>query len=228
MKILIPTLLLLTGLCCAPQADAQAKPKPQKVYRWVDDNGEVHFSESLPPDFQDRKHDVLDKQGITRAKDQTLVPPPPKPKPKSSKGELPRDSSGMQRPEPLYSAAEIKRQQDALLLLRYDSDQEILDAMQVEVNQLAYDKNLLEKSRASLLAAYDGNIREAAERQRAGLKVEPGLAGDIRKIRSRLAENQKSQDKLLQREDTIRQSFQVELEHYRELAAALAEEEENQ
>ena len=232
MKTLyFPTLalamLMVASLFLAASAEAQKQPAPgpQKVYKWVDENGEVHFSETLPPDFQDKKHDVLDRQGITRAKDQSLVPPPPANQ-QPKKGELPRDKSGLPRPEPIYTEAELKAQQDSLLLLRYDSDQEIIDAMEVEIHQLAYDRRLLETSRDSLTDAYQGHVREAAERQRAGLAVEPKLIKDIQNMKSRLASNAAELAGLQQREDSIRQTFGEELEHYRTLVAEYAEKEE--
>ena len=212
MRILTLT-LLITGLMAAGTAEA-------KVYRWVDENGEVHYSETLPPDFEDKKHDVLDNQGITRQTDQSLVPkaPPPK-KQVEETAELPRDSSGMQRPKPLWNQTELERQQNALLLLRYDSDQEIIDAMNVEINQLAYDERLLTGSRASLQEAYRGNIREAAERQRAGKPVEPELDKQIRNLTQRLAANSESLAGLKTREASIRSDFEEELQRYRRLVA---------
>lgn len=224
MKILNVTLAamaaLAIGLAVVDSAQAQGQPAAQKkVYKWVDENGEVHYGESLPPDFEDKKADVLDSQGITREKDVSLVPPPPKPKTETPKGELPRDKSGLERPEPLYTEQEMKVQQDALLLLRYDSDQEIEDEMEVEIKQLDYDRRLITASIASLHQAYDGNIREAAERQRAGVAVEPKLIEDIQSLKSRVAKNEASLALLEQREQDIRARFQAELEHYRELVA---------
>lgn len=211
MKILMLTLLAAAVLF---GSTAQAK-----VYRWVDENGEVHYSETLPPNFEEKKHDVLDDAGITRQTDQTTVPPPPLKKASSDKGELPRDSSGMQRPEPLFNKAQMEQQQNALLLLRYDSDQEIIDAMEVEINQLAYDERLLTGSRTSMQGAYRGNIREAAERQRAGKAVEPALEKEIRSLQQRLAANAQSIDRLKVREAGIRADFEEELQRYRKLVA---------
>lgn len=219
------SLVLVSSLLPVGKVEAQAKPAAQKkVYRWVDENGEVHFSETLPPDFEDRKHDVVDSQGITREKDLTLEPPPPQAKSVSSKGELPRDKSGQQRPEPRYDERELKAQQDALLLLRYDSDQEILDAMEVEIKQLDYDRRLITSSIGSLHGAYEGNIREAAERQRAGLAVEPKLIQEIHGLKSRLTSNEASLASLQQREETIRTNFKLELDRYQMLVAKQAEE----
>ena len=106
------TSLLVTAVC------AQAA----EVYRWVDENGEVHYSETLPPDFKDKGHDVLNERGIVTDEDLSLTPEVPDEVPDEEQlKELPRDSSGMQRPNQLYSDAEMQRRMDTFLMLRYRS-----------------------------------------------------------------------------------------------------------
>jgi len=216
-------LCLVAGLMLAASAEA-------KVYKWVDENGEVHYSESLPPDFEDKKADVLSNEGVTQQKNMSLVPPPPPPKPaagakkKPAPAELPRDSSGRKRPAPLYTPDQVKQQQDALLLLRYDSEKEILDAMQVEIKQLGYDAALLTGSRSSLMDAYRGNIREAADKQRAGKPVEPALIAQIGSLKQKLDRNWTTMEALKVRESGIRQKFEADVATYRRLSAEAATE----
>jgi hypothetical protein len=188
-----------------------------KVYRWVDENGEVHYSETLPPDFEDKKHDELDDQGIVRAEDQSLVPPPPEPTVEEGFKELPRDSSGMKRPKALYSDEEMQERMDRFLLLRYSSEQEILDAMDVEIDQLEYDRTLLQASEESMKEAYRGQIKEAANRQRSGVEVDPEIINSIAGLQNRLAANERSLDGLEARETEIKATFGAELERYRYL-----------
>jgi len=225
MKLISWSLLLTVCLLLAVSAEAQKKGGP-KLYRWVDENGEVHFSETVPPGFKDENNQLEKKAGGGWAKDGALAPKPPpqskKPKP-PGKNELPRDSSGLPRPKPRFTPAQLRAQQDALLLLRYDSDKEILDAMQVEIKQLDYDKRVLNTSRRSLMQAYNGNIREAAERQRAGLNVEQKLVQNIRGLKRRLADNSRELDRLKEREASIRKSFGADVDRYRTLAAEQAE-----
>jgi len=159
-------------------------------------------------------------------KDRNLEPPSPPPPPKSKtpgKNELPRDKSGLKRPAPRYTPAQLKAQQDALLLLQYDSDKEIIDAMHVEIKQLDYDRRVLNTSRKSLAQAYRGNIREAAERQRAGVKVDKKLINQISQLKQRLVANQASLNGLQVRAKSIREKFGAELDRYRKLVAAQAE-----
>jgi hypothetical protein len=215
--------LILTGVLTAGCYAASAGAA--EVYRWVDENGEVHYSESLPPDYKDKGYDVLNRDGMVVEEDQTLTPkPPPEVPSETERKELPRDASGMPRPKALYSEVEMQQRMDNFLMLRYDSEQEIIDAMNVEIKQLNYDRRLLEGSRASTEAAYRGQVRVAAERQRAGQAIEADTAREIRKLRKALAASGESLDGLQQREETIRSDFGKQLERYRELVEAWSEE----
>lgn len=196
-----------------------------EVYRWVDENGEVHYSESLPPDYKDNGHDVLNRDGLVVDENRTLTPPPPvEVSPEDELKELPRDASGLPRPKAQYSEAEMQQRMDNFLMLRYESEQEILDAMNVEIKQLNYDRRLLEGSLASTNEAYRGQLRLAAERQRAGLPVDDATAREIRKLRKALAKSSLSLEGLQQREDAIRAEFSKQLERYRYLVTQASEE----
>jgi hypothetical protein len=195
-----------------------------KVYRWVDENGEVHYSETLPPDLKEQSHDRLNERGILVEENMSLAPDPSELVVEEEE-ELPRDASGMERAKPLYSEAELQRRLDRLLLLRYDSEQEILDAMEVETNQLAYDERLLVKTRESIIQSYRDQIREAGNQQRAGIEVDPELDNTIVHLRERLRNNENSMQGLKIREREIEDEFGKQLERYRFLVEQDAEEE---
>ena len=213
------TFLLITGIFLAANASAA------EVYRWVDENGEVHYSESLPPNFRDQGHDVLNERGIVLDEDQSLTPEPPEAVPEDEQlQDLPRDSSGMKRPKALYSEAEMQRRMDNFLMLRYDSQQEITDAMNIEIKQLEYDRRLLTTTRDSMQDAYRGQIKQAANRQRAGQQVDEKTAQEINELQTRLVENSHSLDTMETRELAIRAEFEKQLERYRFLEEEWAEE----
>lgn len=201
----------------------------EKVYRWVDEDGNVHYTESLPPGFKDTGHDVLNERGIVVDENQKLTPQP-KPAQKDEEqikaeeaGELPRDSSGLPRPKPLYTEEQKQRKMDNFLMLRYESEQEIIDAMNVEIKQLNYDRRLLEGSRQSMLDSWRGQIREAGDKQRAGQAVSQDDVRRMHSLQLKLAENGRSLAALDARETGIREDFNAQLERYRALVAQYAE-----
>lgn len=221
-KIRFSAIILL--FACVLQASSGACAE---VYRWVDENGEVHYSETLPPDFEDKGHDVLSERGIVLDEDKLLTPPPPPEKPKEEvTTELPRDTSGLPRPKPLYSDMELQNRMDNFLMLRYDSEQEITDAMNVEIKQLDYDRRLLRTTRESMQESYRGQVKEAAQKQRSGQQVDPAVARRIDSLQTRLVDNDRALDGLQVREDSIRQEFGEQLDRYRYLIELWAEEAE--
>lgn len=50
--------LLVAALACAAAAHAQ------RLYRWIDDAGVVHYSDSVPPEYADRDRNVMNRQGV--------------------------------------------------------------------------------------------------------------------------------------------------------------------
>lgn len=42
-----------------------AKDDSQRTYRWVDDQGVVHYGDVVPPEYADKKKQVLNEQGVT-------------------------------------------------------------------------------------------------------------------------------------------------------------------
>ena len=218
----------LTAVLVLLSGPALAQKK--KVYRWVDDDGNVHYTESLPPEHRDAGHDVLNDQGLVVDENQRLTPQQQDAQKSEEEikaeeaGELPRDSSGLPRPKPLYTEAEKQQRMDNFLMLRYESEQEITDAMEVEIKQLNYDRRLIEGSQSSIMDAWRGHIQEAANRQRAGQKVEEGVQREITKLQSELAQNRRELAALEAREEKIRADFQAQLDRYRFLAEKYAEE----
>lgn len=201
-----------------------------KVYRWVDEDGNVHYTESLPPGYKDTGHDVLNEHGLVVDENLKLTPEPVVEKKSEEQqkaeeaNELPRDSSGLPRPKPLYTEAEKQLRMDNFLMLRYENEQEIIDAMNVEIKQLNYDRDLLRGSLDSLEEAYRGQIRVAANQQRAGQAVGDEAAREMAGLKSKMAKNARELAALDQREQKIREEFQAQLERYRALLEQYAEE----
>ena len=65
--------------------------------------------------------------------------------------------------------------------------------------------------------AFRGQVRVAAEHQRAGVPVGDKTAVEIAKIRKNLAKNADSLQGLLEREENIRADFEKQLVRYRYL-----------
>ena len=108
MKNLLSTIAVLIILPLA----ALASESGQKLYRWVDSEGVVHYGDSIPAEFTDLERQIVNDHGITvgvmRAK--------------RTAEEIAED----ERQEDLRQARKMQRRQDMALLATYLSVDEIL------------------------------------------------------------------------------------------------------
>lgn len=204
----ISTAALALGLFAAWDAAAEY------VYRWTDDEGKVHYTVTLPPEAADRPYDILSSQGVVIKS----VSDPTKPQEKPAVEEKP---SG---PAPLYTEREKQTIGDRLLLLKYHSEQEILDAMELEIDHLKYDERLLKAGHDSAMNSLAQQIRSAANKQRAGKPITAEQHNEIRQLQTRIVTNRTANADLNLRKDQIRETFNAELNRYRELRVLLSEE----
>ena len=198
-------LILLTAILLLSEARAEGE-----VYRWTDDNGKVHYGRTLPPDAATRPYDILSKSGVLleRVEDPVAYRLEKEKSPEKKAREL----------EPLFTENEVRLRSDRLLMLRYQSEEDILDAMEVEVDQLSYDARLINQSMTSAITALSGQVKNAADQQRAGMPPDEALVGEINRLRERLQRNENSLNELREREASIRASFSENIERYRYLA----------
>ena len=197
---LIITLVVAGMLCLA------ASPLSAETYRWKDKDGKVHYGAAVPPEYADQPYDVLNCAGIViEHVEDTSVP------------EEVRAEQKIQERAPLISAEERERQADRLLVIQYRSEEEILEALELEIAQLGYDSRLVNQSYESTSMALRQQIREAANQQRANQPIGPEQQQGIDKLYARMASDDKKRLAIKRREDRIRERYQRDLERYRYL-----------
>ena len=59
---LVAAVLCATGASGATQRDPNSKQ--QKVYKWVDEKGVVHYGDAVPPQYADQDKTILNAQGV--------------------------------------------------------------------------------------------------------------------------------------------------------------------
>jgi hypothetical protein len=206
----ISSLTLLFGLLALGTAFAD------NVYRWVDDEGKVHFTPTLPPEVAHKPYDIYSPNGMLIER----VTDPMKQLREQQQAAVEAKAYGPKKPAPLYTEEQKKALGDRLLLLKYRTEDELLEAMNLEVDHLKYDARILESSHQSLMNSLAGQISIAAGRQRSGLEIEQKQREEIDVLRRRLRNSRVELDRMAQRKETIRTEFEKELQHYRTLVAS--------
>lgn len=166
-------LILLLSLAVTPGM-------AQKLYKWVDKDGNVHYSDQVPPDEVDKAREELNEQGIVVESVARALTPEERAEQERLTREL---EAERQRIE------ELQREDDKLLRM-YASVEEIQHSQVQQVE--AIDRSITaaqayingqSKNLASLL-------ERAAQSESQGQKVSNSLTKMIKDVRSQIAEQE--------------------------------------
>ena len=202
--LLAATALACAGACAAA-APSKSSSKQGVAYRWVDEQGVVHYGDHIPPQYASKERAVLNSQGV-------------------EVGRLEAQKSPEQATvEAREREAQLRqRQHDAFLITTYTSVKDIEALRDLRLDQLRGQRAAAEQYTESL------RTRLATLQTRA-LNFQPYSARpDARRMPDDLAENLvrtvnelHAQDQELavktQEETTLRAQFQADIERYRAL-----------
>jgi hypothetical protein len=205
-------LKILVLLAAATASVAYAAPTPHHsdsskgiAYRWVDEQGVVHYGDHIPPQYASQERAILNAQGV-------------------EVGHL----DGEKTPEQQAADARARqaqmkqRQHDAYLVSTYTSVKDIESLRDVRLDQLKGQRVAAEQYLESLRG------RLASLQQRALTYRPYSSRADARRMPDDLAENLvRTVNELHQQssalsangeaESTLRAEFQADIERYREL-----------
>lgn len=192
---------------------ATAAAHAQSVYRWVDDQGETHYGQSVPPEYKDYGYVRLGPDGSVRERVEPKLTP-----------EQIKEQRRQRAEQARRDAEEHKRQvRDRMLLATYRSEQDIHDTFEAR-------KAGIESQRVSTRMALDlvenrfeKRVSRAARRTRNGQAVPAQLQEQINDTRARLRDLRADLARLDEREAQARERLAARLERYRELTGSSRE-----
>ena len=203
--------VLIAGIFCLSVTSLAAD-----TYRWKDKDGKLHYGAMVPAEYADQPHDILNSSGVViEHVEDTSIPPEVK---VEEEEEVKEDKTAIEDER-------RQRQADRLLLVRYPSEEAILEALDVEVKQLGYDQKLIDQSSSSTNTAIRQQIRQAADQQRANIPISESQQKNINKLYARRSQDEKRVLSMNKRELLIRARFRVSLERYRFLQLKASAEE---
>jgi hypothetical protein len=169
------------------------------LYKWVDDNGETHYGEVVPPEYANKDKVQFDDKGrVIKAK------------PAESNTNVVAGNSAEQK------AALEQRRKDKALLNTYSNEKEI---------DLARDRNLqlveariknieeMQKSAQEDLDSYRKEAKDAG----AGKAIPASIQVDISAAESRIAKLKQDMDVAKAKAESVRAAFEADKARYREL-----------
>jgi len=154
-----------------------------KLYKWVDEDGKVHYSDKVPPEYNDQARQELNKTGVVKdSVDRALTAEEKKAKAE----ELARQQEEARR------QAELKKQQQAernKLIKSYSSADQITRLKRERITALERNIELAEENLVIQKRNLDDLLKRAADRERSGGVVSDAFTAQIEKSREQI-ENQ--------------------------------------
>lgn len=202
-------LLLLASLGCAAAFAAPSKTSSNSqkgiAYRWVDEQGVVHYGDHIPPQYATQDRAILNSQGV-------------------EVGHLDAQKSPEQQAADAHARAEImkQKQHDAFLVTTYTSVKDIEALRDQRLEQLKGQRTAAEQYVETL------RTRLAGLQTRAQMFSPYSSRPDAHRMPDDLAENlvrtvnemhvQSNQLAIKNQEESdLRAQFQADIERYREL-----------
>ena len=207
MKIRLITSAVLIFVVSGAVADTG------RVYRWVDDEGVVHFGDSIPAEYAELPKQVLNDHGVTIDQLQGK--------------KTPEQIEAERKARELDLQKELQRRADLALLATYLSEEEIvmhrdrrveLFQAQAKVTEL-YLRNL--RKRLESLTNEASGFTPYSEDENAPL-VDPSLVDEISDTENTIARHEKNLRKYQNDEQTIIDQFNGDIMRFRDLKGITA------
>lgn len=185
-----------------------------KLYKWVDDNGQIRYGDHVPPQYADKGSERLNNQGLVVDVKQ----------PAKTEEQL-ADESRLAR---LAEQEELKKKERAL------HDRILLDTFTNEGEMVLTRSGKIESIEANIRVT-NGRIdklkqklarlnHQAASMERAGKTVPTSITNQITDSRTQIQKNLEYIENRKLEQQAIREKFELDINRFRELKSGTARE----
>lgn len=191
----------------AHQSDAK------QLYKWVNEKGEVYFSDEIPPDAAKKTHDIVNDKGMvvksveaTKTKEQLLEAEKQARKHDAAKNEA-------------NKAAKLRVERDNALLDTYMSEKDLIDTRDRQINTIEANIGISSNSASRIkenLSKLQKNANALASNKK---PISDDLKGDIHNLKQQLANLERFINEKRAEQHKLRDKFSADLERFRQLKA---------
>jgi hypothetical protein len=200
---------ILSSLILLPLLFSASTAFAERTFRWVDEDGQVHYSDRVPPQYSTHERKEINEQGRTLK----VYEAPKTPEQKAEAQRLAIIEAARKK------IAEKRLRHDRTLLATYSSDDDMMSARD---GKIAAVESLIQLTHRRIKSMQKRLLKltdEAAEYERSGKKLPVGLQKQIANNRQQITQNQNF-DKDKEREiDDIRLQFEKDINRFNELTS---------
>ena len=179
----------------------------QDVYKWVDENGEVHYSQTLPPEQSGEAHDRLTRDGLVAERVDRV------------KTADERDALESRRAKERKQAeqARIQAQQDRLFLAAYPTEADVRRTIETRRETVLSERSSVESLTEQSRSRFAAVVEQAAELERAGKPVPEYLVERIAETRKGIRDLTRRLEEIDTRLASLDEQLANELARHRRL-----------
>jgi Domain of unknown function (DUF4124) len=204
--------LLLSAVVLALLAGAAGaqSDKQKKLYRWVDKDGQVHYGDSVPAEYAEQDRDVLNRQGVPVGREEGTI--------------TPEEAAAKAVADKAARDEQKRKLRDRVLLQTYQSVQELevlrdnrLDLVDAQLTIQEQSLSNLRAQRAQIerMAARYAPANSTADAQ----PLPEEVALDLERSANDIQTQEANLERRRQERENIRQTFEADIERYKELRA---------
>ncbi len=203
-KVLSPYQLLACigiGAClCLLSPITQAK-----LYKWIDENGNVQYSDNVPPKDIKRKREVINKSGIRSLETDAA----------KSKEQLAAERREAALREKVKENQQKAENYKRNLVANYRDESDLIATRDRNIDSIQVSINFVEANLSGLRLDLESLIKEAAAFERSGKITPKLLKTQIAETRSKIDEAEAFIKEKNIAQDDVRDKFNQDLELYR-------------
>lgn len=179
----------------------------QSVYRWTDEEGQVHYGHAVPAEHRHRGYERLAPDGrVLQRIDRALTP--------EERAEETRRREEQAELEELRATQALV---DRRLLASYRTVADIEATRETRLNSLQSQQNTLERSLQLSRERFEEMVGRAGEQDRADEPLSPALQSAITDAQTEIRRLSEAIEELEQRKIAVEEGFDAEVERFREL-----------
>lgn len=187
---------------------AAAPVEAQKLYRWVDKNGQVHYGDKIPPEYANQDRDVLNKAGVKVGTEQAAG--------------TPEAIKAREEAERAQIAAAEQARRDRMLLQTYQNPEEIELLRARRLDQIDAQLLIQEQSLGNLKARRAQQLKQAGRYAPRSTKpgappLPEGLAADLEQSESDIRVQEANLQKKRDERESVNAQFDEDLKRFKEL-----------
>ncbi len=173
------SLAVMAAVLATGAAGAQEKAK--KLYRWVDKDGKIQYSDALPPEAVDQaRTEINSSSGMATGSVERALTPEERAAKEAQDAALATASK----------EAERVRQTEEAMIASFQNEDELKRSFKIRTELLQQTLDAIEAGIGSQRASLASLLADASEAELAGKPVNPKQAGSIRELHTEMAKQQ--------------------------------------